>query len=341
MRLLFVAIPIEELGSPNTGGVSNAIFNAKKALKNYQIDILAPGNSDRSINIKGTLQPSLIKDGKNLYPILPDSVIANQWEWIRERESEYDFIINFANDWLPYYLTSFFETPILHRANASETNLAVNDIIKKIDTKFPNQVACLSKAQAKELELKNYFHLKQGLDLDIYEFNDSPSDYLVWAGRISPEKGLEDACEAARQAGKKLKICGFIQDKTYWQKIISDYKNIEYIGMLTTNDLQKVMGNSQALLFTSKWVEAFGQVIIESLACGTPVISYDCGSPAEIIEDNKTGYVVKNIEEMSKMISLVENIDRKRCRDYAQKNHNLLALQESYQEWFDTSSKNV
>jgi UDP-glucose:tetrahydrobiopterin glucosyltransferase len=117
---------------------------------------------------------------------------------------------------------------------------------------------------------------------------------VVWAARISPEKGLEEAVEAARQAGLPLHVCGKVQDEVYWRSITQSApaEAITYHGFLSHRELNTVVGRAAAMLVTPKWLEAFGLTVIEALACGTPVIAYDRGGPAEIVEHGKSGFVV-------------------------------------------------
>lgn len=336
MNLLLVSSPVGAIGSPETGGVTTTILNTYECLKDHHnVKILAPSGSDNTIEISGAPQISLLENDKDFYPILPDSIIANMWEWVRSNQSDFDLIINFANDWLPYYLTGFYQTKIIHIVNLAEINNTVSDILLKTDKAFPKQLAAISRSQAETLKLKNHHLLTQGIDEAKYSFIDNTSDDLIWAGRISPEKGVEDACEIAKQTNHKIKICGYIQNKEYWNSILEKYSDtIDYRGMLNQSELQEQLGLSKAMLFTSKWTEAFGQIVIESLACGTPVISYKCGGPEEIIKNGETGFLVNNISDMIGRTAEIKNISRKKCRNYVKSNHSLKNLRKSYEDWF-------
>ena len=131
---------------------------------------------------------------------------------------------------------------------------------------------------------------------------------------------------------------GKIQDELYWQQICENYPNdmFEYLGFLSTNEMQQVLRESQALLMTPHWVEAFGNVVIESLACGVPVISYRRGGPAEIIQDGKTGFLVEpdSVSELVNATQRLDEINRQTCRASAEAEFSLEALGSRFEKWF-------
>jgi UDP-glucose:tetrahydrobiopterin glucosyltransferase len=180
--------------------------------------------------------------------------------------------------------------------------------------------------------------LGSGVDLSLYQFCAQPENQLAWLGRIAPEKGLEDAVAAAQITGIPLKIMGKIQDENYWQKICAKYPQapIKYLGFLTTNQLQQALGKCKALLMTPRWVEAFGNVAIEALACGVPVISYRRGGPIEIIKDGKTGFLVEpdSVDGLVDAIAHLNQIDRLACRQQAELKYSLEALGSRFENWF-------
>lgn len=173
----------------------------------------------------------------------------------------------------------------------------------------------------------NVYH---GLKKDRFKLNSEPGDYLVYMGRIIKPKGVHLAIKAAKQAGKKLKIAGkhyagHSKDK-YWQEQIKpqlDGEQIEYLGFVRSDqEKQQLLGNAQALLMPSTWSEPFGLVMIEALACGTPVIGFDRGAIPEVIENEKTGRVIafepsqteQNLARMVRAIKKINSIKRQNCR---------------------------
>ena len=139
--------------------------------------------------------------------------------------------------------------------------------------------------------------------------------------------------------GHSLKIMGRIQDGDYWDKIRRDFPHapIEYLGFLDTDNLQQELGKCRALLMTPRWIEAFGNVAIEALACGVPIIAYRRGGPAEIVRDGETGWLVEpdNAKELAKAIARIPELDRQTCRKQAETEYSLRALGDRFEVWFE------
>jgi UDP-glucose:tetrahydrobiopterin glucosyltransferase len=131
---------------------------------------------------------------------------------------------------------------------------------------------------------------------------------------------------------------GKIQDLAYWQKIQADYPtaDLEYLGFLDTAAMQAVVGTCQALIMTPRWIEAFGNVAIEALACGVPVISYARGGPTEIVRDGQTGFLVEpdSVSGLIAAIHKLSSLDRQACRQQAEQEYSLVAWGEQFEQWF-------
>jgi len=346
LSLLFLSTPVGALGTGEGGGVELTIKNLAQDLlqTQHQVNILAPTGSHFDkipiTPISGNLQIPAQGEGRDAPIQLPEnSVLANMCEYAREVQSDYDLIVNFAYDWLPFYLTPFFQTPIAHFISMGSMSEAIDQIMSKTITRFPGTFGVYTHTQAETFPFANACRcLSSGLDLSLYEFSAESQDSLVWLGRIAPEKGLEDAVAAVQQLGIPLKIFGWMQDEDYWNKICTQYPNapIEYGGFLSTTALQREIRECRALLMTPRWVEAFGNVAIEALACGVPVISYCRGGPAEIIRDGQTGFLVEpdSVEGLVKAIGRLDEIDRWACRQQAEEDYSLSALRDRFLVWF-------
>jgi len=157
-----------------------------------------------------------------------------------------------------------------------------------------------------------------GIPEDLHEPTFSPGEYLAFLGRISPEKRVDRAIEIARQAGMPLRVAAKIDDadRSYFEAEISDLlanSDVEFIGEIGEQEKTGFLGKATALLFPIDWPEPFGLVMIEAMACGTPVIAFRGGSVAEIIDEGVTGFVVESIEEAVEALQRIPNLDRKAC----------------------------
>jgi UDP-glucose:tetrahydrobiopterin glucosyltransferase len=247
--------------------------------------------------------------------------------------------LHFCYDWLPFYLTPFFTTPIAHYVSMGSLTDAMDNAIGQVVKTFPGTVGVCTQAQAATLPFpERYRPIGSSVDLSLYDYCATPKPELGWMGRISPEKGLEDAIAAAQQAQLPLKILGKLENEEYWQHLQERYSDapFDYLGFLDTRGLQAAIRTCRALLMTPKWVEAFGNVAIESLACGVPVISYRRGGPTEIIRHGETGWLVEpgSVEGLVEAIARTDQLDRAACRRQAEAEFSVEAIATRYENWF-------
>jgi len=346
-NLLFMSTPVGPLGSGLGGGVELTMLNVAQELsrRNHQVIVVAPVDSklpDVSlVEISGQLQPTAHTQGRETPTTLPaDAVLANMWNYAREVQQTTDLMVNFAYDWLPFFLTPFFEKPIAHFVTMGSLSNAMDNAICTVANQYVHLLGCYTHTQAETFPCPEAFHcLSSAINLDQYQFCAVPAPDLAWLGRISPEKGLEDALAAAQRASLPLKIMGKIEDKDYWRQICQDFPHASeaYLGFLPTSELQAVLRQCQALIMTPRWVEAFGNVAIEALACGVPVVSYARGGPAEIIKEGKTGWLVPpdDVNTLTQAIQTINQLDRHACRNQAEANYSLKALGDRFEAWFD------
>mgnify|MGYP000008069495 FL=1 len=331
LKILILSTPVGALGSGLGGGVELTIANLARELQSrgHQIDIIAPMGSELGdlsiVQIPGELQLTAQTQENAASIVMPGNpVLANMWAKARAIQADYDIIFNTAFDWLPFYLTPFLDVPIAHFVSMGSQIAAIDSAIERVAIDFPGTIGVCTRTQAKTFSFADLCCVVGGSGVDpaVYQYCDTPADALAWLGRISPEKALEDAVAAAERTGIKLKIMGKIQDLAYWEQIQRDYPHapIEYLGFLPTHELQQALRTCRGMLMTPRWIEAFGNVAIESFACGVPVIAYRRGGPAEIITDGKTGFLVEpdSVEGLVAAIDRLDEIDRADCRHAAE-----------------------
>ncbi len=161
--------------------------------------------------------------------------------------------------------------------------------------------------------------IPHGLPLGLFKFNPRPDDYVAFLGRISPEKRVDRAIEIARRANLRLKIAAKIDhaDQEYFEteiKHLFEQPHVEYVGEINEEQKEEFLGRAQALLFPIDWPEPFGLVMIEAMACGTPVIAFRRGAVPEVIDDGITGCICEDIDQAVKATGNVAQWDRDRCR---------------------------
>jgi glycosyltransferase involved in cell wall biosynthesis len=161
-----------------------------------------------------------------------------------------------------------------------------------------------------------------GLPRALFTFRPRRGSYLAYLGRMSPEKRIDRAIEIARRAEMPLKIAGKIypEEKHYFEDTLlpllrTSAPLVEFVGELDDRGRDELLGNAAAFLFPIEWSEPFGLVMIEALACGTPVVAWRRGSVPEVIEHGVTGYVVENIEEGMRAVSDIDRLSRAACRE--------------------------
>ena len=184
-----------------------------------------------------------------------------------------------------------------------------------------------------------------GVPEKLYSFREKPGGYLAFIGRISPEKRVDDAIKVARRVGLPLKIAAKVDkvDREYFQTVIKPllHSGVEFIGEIGEKEKNDFLGNALALLFMIDWPEPFGLAMIESLACGTPVIARARGSVPEIIEDGTNGFVVETLEDAERAIRDIHRISRKRCREDFEKRFTAVRMARDYEAVYEKLIRNA
>jgi len=182
-------------------------------------------------------------------------------------------------------------------------------------------VVSISNAQRKPLPQANWAGtVYHGIPKNLYSLHERPGSYLAFLGRISPEKCPDHAIEIAKRVGIPLRIAAKVDpaDQAYFKQKIErllDHPLVEYVGEINDAEKNDFLGEAAALLCPYDWPEPFGLVLIEAMACGTPVLAYRQGSIPEIIDHGVTGYICDNIGEMAQAVAGLSLIDRARCRE--------------------------
>jgi glycosyltransferase involved in cell wall biosynthesis len=233
---------------------------------------------------------------------------------IRRRADDFD-VLHFHIDFLHYPLTRDF----LDRTVTTQHGRLDSPELKRLYETFPEfPLVSISDAQREPIPSVNWAGtVYHGLPRDLFPFTGKPGgDYLAFLGRVSPEKGLDRAIAIASSAGMRLKVAAKIDkaDRDYWDEVIgpmiATHPNVEYVGEIDEHQKAEFLGQAHALLFPIDWPEPFGLVMIEAMACGTPVIAFRRGAVPEIIDEGVSGFVVDDVGGAVAAVQRAEELDR-------------------------------
>jgi len=267
----------------------------------------------------------------------PHAVINRYLKMVHDRLHLFDIIHNHADFFMFPLVLGNDKVPMvttLHRPIDAEE--------AKVLRSFPSinylAISYDQKKSAEEQNIKIMDVVYNGINPKEYEFNNSPEDYFLFLGRLNKEKGVVAAIEIAKAADKKLVVAGNIAGPAEWNYFFRDVQprlnsdKISFVGEVDFKEKIKLLKNAKALLFPINRREPFGLVMIEAMACGTPVIAFNRGSVPEVIEDKKTGFVVEGKEQMIEAMENIDKIKRKDCRRAVEKNFTLKQMVDKYED---------
>ena len=210
-----------------------------------------------------------------------------------------------------------------------------NAVLSEFYSYFPDiHYVSISDFQGKQESMPRMRTIHHGIDVSQYRFVARKHGYLSFIGRIAPIKGVHLAIEVAKRTGIPLKLAGDIQpiNREYFENKIKphiDGSLVEYIGLANLDVKNELLGNSMAMLFPIQWNEPFGLVMVEAMACGTPVLAMPGGSVPEVVRDGISGYICHNVREMTNRVKNLP-IDRARIRQYVEENFSIERMVREY-----------
>jgi glycosyltransferase involved in cell wall biosynthesis len=310
MKIAQVA-PLYEAVPPKLyGGTERIVFFLTEELvkQGHDVTLFASGDSVTNAKLIASVPQALrLKEG------CEDSLAPHivQLQQVIESSGEFD-IIHFHTDYLSFPFTQFLDVPHLTTLHGK---LTIEELQLVYNTYPQEPVVCISDSQCKPLPQANFVgRVHHGLPTDLFK-KGSGGNYFAFLGRISPEKRCDRAIEIAIASNTPIKIAAKVDkaDREYFdQKIqhLLDHPLVAYIGEINEEQKQEFLGNAKALLFPIDWPEPFGLVMIEAMACGTPVIAWNHGSVPEIIDEGKSGYIINSMEEALHAAKKISDLDR-------------------------------
>ena len=348
LKIAQIAPLWETIPPKKYGGIEIMIDVIIKELikRGHEVTLFASGNSKTKAKLESVFPKSLFEMKVDWYHRSQNLInAANAFS----TENKFDIIHNHTGDnGLLFSQTT--KTPVLTTLHNvlpdSKQKKSDEYIALKYFSRKTNFVS-ISFDQRTHTDIKfNYIDtVYNGININDFSFNPKPKDYLVWLGRIHYGKGLWNAVNAAKISKEKLIIAGNITcetDEKYFQSIqpMIDGKQIKYIGEISSKKKNELLGGAKAVLFPTIWEEPFGLVMIEAMACGTPIIGFNKGSVFEVVKNRKTGFVVKDDKEMIKAIKNIDKIDRAECREHVEKHFTIEKMVDRYEGVYEKVIKN-
>ena len=349
LDLVLVSTPIGHLGSGRGGGVELTIISLLRGLsqRGHHLHLVAPEGSRLPEGceqvhlhpVAGEDQPSwqhADPDGPVLIPA--QGVLPKLWERALELAASADAVLNFGYDWLPLWLTPRQHQPIFHLVSMGSVARVIDALLLDLARWDQRRLAFHSRRQAEDFGLPAPpVVVGNGFDLSRYTLQVQTDGPLGWAGRVAPEKGLEDAVSVAARLGEPLLVWGLVEDPAYAARVeaAAPAGTIQWRGFLPTAALQKELGRCRALINTPKWNEAYGNVLVEALACGVPVIAYDRGGPGELVQHGITGWLVPadDCDGLLAAVQQLDAIDRNACRHWVECHASQAIFAERVERW--------
>jgi glycosyltransferase involved in cell wall biosynthesis len=267
------------------------------------------------------------------------ALIPKVWECLHmselfEHADAYDLIHNHF-DFLPLTYTGLTNTPVVTTIHGFSSP-GILPVYKKYNGKS-FYVSISDADRSPDLDYIKTIH--HGIDIQQFDFQPPPDDYLLFFGRIHPDKGTREALDIARACRKKLILAGIIQDQAYYDQSVApriENDKVVYIGSAGPAERNRLLGNARALLHPIQFNEPFGLSVIESMACGTPVIAFSKGSMPELIENGKSGFLVNNVDEAIETVARIEAIDRADCRRRVERYFTIDRMIDEYVHVYET-----
>jgi glycosyltransferase involved in cell wall biosynthesis len=315
LRIAQIAPLYESVPPKFYGGTERIVAYLAEELvrRGHEVTLYAAGDSTVDVPVAAGVPQSLRLAGLDHFgpafhlPMLSD---------VYDNASRFD-IIHSHVDCLSFPLARLVDVPTVSTMHG---RLDLKELLPIYRSYSDLPVVSISDAQRRTLPRLNWMRtVHHGLPRDLLKFSPQSGNYLAFLGRLSPEKRPDLAIEIARRSGVPLKIAAKIDrvDREYFVSVIKPLltsPGIEFIGEIGEADKQQFLGGARALLFPIDWPEPFGLVMIEALACGTPVIARPCGSVPEVLRHGVTGFMGSSVDELIAAVHKIGDIPRQKCR---------------------------
>lgn len=318
MRIALIAAPFIAVPPADYGGTELFVGHLAEGLQKNGIDVVVYANGESTVNV----------ERRSIYERSEWPIKMSEQTWLKELNQEAWAVQDAAKDCDIIHVQSpqglafsrFVSRPMVltlhgpHEPKLSEYYAHYPEV----------NYVCISDAQCHTESMPKMRTIHHGIDLGSYGLIESKQRYLSFIGRIAPLKGTHVAIDVAKRTGIPLKIAGDIQpaNREYFEKKIRpeiDGELVQYIGLADLKAKNELLGNSMAMLFPIQWNEPFGLVMVEAMACGTPVLAMPGGSVPEVVRDGVSGYICRSVRDMARRVGDL-NFTPATVRNYVEEN---------------------
>lgn len=340
MRIAQIAPLYESVPPKLYGGTERVVAHLSDELvrRGHDVTLFASGDSTTLANLVPCRDVALRLDSEDVSWDLPAHL--SMLTEVRRRAHEFD-ILHFHLDCHHFPIFSDIADRTLTTLHGRQD---VKDL-PRLYALYPDYpLISISYSQRRPLPHLNWVRtIHHGYPIDLYRFSpEAKGGYLAFLGRIAPEKGVDRAIAIAARAGLPLRIAAKVDfaDRGYFENVIEPLlkhaTNVEFIGEINDAQKSEFLGNALSLLFPINWPEPFGLVMIEAMACGTPVIAFNRGSVAEVIEDCATGFVVESVDEAANAVARLSTIDRAVVRASFERRFSIEVMAAGYEAAYES-----
>ncbi|MGE5489742.1 MAG: glycosyltransferase family 4 protein [Actinomycetota bacterium] len=316
MRIAVVSPLMESVPPKLYGGTERIVSYLTEELvhQGHDVTLFASGDSVTCADLRPITDKGLRLDPDCRDPFAHYAILLDE---VAQSADQFD-VLHFNIDYLHFPLV---RQNRLRAVTTLHGRLDIPDLAPLYRHFDDLPMVSISDAQRRPLPWAHWAAtIHHGLPKKLYRLNPKPGSYLAFLGRMSPEKRPDRAIRIARQAGIPLRIAAKVEkgpDEVYFEEHIRPLlrePGVEFIGEIGEGEKNDFLGNALALLFPIDWPEPFGLVMIEAMACGTPVVAYGCGSVPEIVRDGINGFIVASEEEAVAATERCRTLDREKCR---------------------------
>ncbi len=294
--------PWEQVASTLTEGL---------VTRGFDVTLFATADSITQAQLRSTA-PTGYAENSHLDPKVMESLHISH---AMEDADAFDIIHNHF-DFMPLTYSRLIATPMVTTIHGFSSPKII-----PVYKKYNDTCAYVSISDAdRSPELTYVATVYNGIDTSLFDYVERPEDYLLYFGRIHPEKGAHTAIAVAKRCNRRLMLAGLIQDEAYFARAISphlDGHRIQYVGNVGPERRNQLLGNASALLHLIDFNEPFGLSVAEAMCCGTPVVAFNRGSMPELIHPGKTGFLLSHIDEAEQSINRLDTIHRRDCHQWA------------------------